>query len=751
MQKMFQTAGIHHQTSIPHNAQQNGRAERAGRTVMEKARCMIAESRVSKSFWPEAIATAAYCSNRSPKESLDGITPFQVWFGRNPDLSHLRIFGSQCYAYIPSKDREKMEDVTEVCLFLGYCSNQMGYRLWSQAQRVIFSSRDVVLNESKPTHAFIPMRRLIKSTDNPPAEHQNQIDLSSQSRPGTSCNFGNKPEMEVDHDKDRDQEGVRPADLKPTRNRRPPTWHDQYVMSSFPHQNHQTQDTVFVPKSYKESLNCPDAQFWIDAMKQEYETIIKNGTWKLVDLPPDANLIGTRWLYRVKKTENGSLKYKARLVAQGCSQKPGVDYDEIFSPVAKFATLRILFALATLLDLQTGHIDFDSAYLQGELDKEVYVRQPQGFIRPGNERLVCLLHKALYGLKQSGRKWNIKLHNLLTALGLKQSVFDLCLYYDLSIKQIFLVAVWVDDVFVFYNTQASFDFFLRKLQEEYSVKNLGEIKNCLGISVTRDRVNGRITLSQPDYVSKVVQQYNLEQAEPSTLPMEPGVELYPDLSQKTPEEIEKLSKIPYQNAIGAVMYLLQCTRPDIAFPVSLLSRFCTTYSNAHWKCLKKVICYLKGTSNLGITFSRDGCRELIGSCDASYASDKTDYKSMTGYIYTMAGRCITWRCTKQKNVAKSSSEAELQSLSDCASEAKWLKGFLEELSAKQIDMPITIFCDNKAAINFGENANLSHALKHVNVDYRFIHEYIKRNIIKLSYVPTNRMIADSFTKAVKFD
>lgn len=298
---------------------------------------------------------------------------------------------------------------------------------------------------------------------------------------------------------------------------------------------------------------------------------------------------------------------------------------------------------------------------------------------------------------------------------------------------------------VFYNDDKVIDWFKSKLKSKLDIKDLGPAKKLLGINIIRDEEKGTITLHQDDYVQKMLKDYNLENCSGTSKPIDPGLGLEPDLTEKTTEQIDKLKKIPYQNAIGSLMYLLQSTRPDIAYAVSLLSRFNTSYNQSHWEAVKNLFRYLKATSHFGLTFSRDSCPKLFGYCDASYASDKTDFKSITGYVFLMQGSAISWRSKKQSTIAKSSTEAELQSLSDAVDETLWLRKIIKELEL-ETEGPTMIMCDNRSTIEFGNNAKFSHNLKHVNVRYYSIKEKIDKQEIELKPVSTEEMVADILTK-----
>lgn len=527
------------------------------------------------------------------------------------------------------------------------------------------------------------------------------------------------------------------------RNKKPPSKLQDYECAMTSQLTNQSE-----PKTYKQAISCANSQEWKEAMNSEYNSILSHDTWELVDRPYQANVVGTKWTYKLKETSDGETRYKARLVAQGFKQIEGIDYQDIFSPVARYSTIRMLFAYATQKDLKIRHLDVVTAFLHSEIDTEIFVAQPLGFVSPGNEDKVCRLKKAIYGLKQASRTWYFKLESIFESMKLVKSKNDPCLcYLQADNKYQLIVIVFVDDMIVFYDHENIINWFIGSLKKHVSIKDLGPVKKLLGINVVRDPKRGTIKLHQEDYIKKLLKDYNMDECTNCSKPIDPGMILQPDLTPKTPEEIDELKKIPYQNAIGSLMYLLQATRPDIAYAVSLLSRFNNSYNKSHWSAVKNLLRYVKGTSQLGLTFTKNGATEVFGYCDASYASDKDDYKSVTGYVFLMQGSAISWRSKKQSTVAKSSTEAELQSLSDAVDEALWLKKITEELKLEDKG-PTILMCDNKSTIEFSKNSKFSHALKHVNVKYHSIKEKIDNQEIELKHVPTNKMVADMLTKAV---
>ena len=705
--------------------------------------------------------------------------------------SHLRIFGSKAYPLIPEKLRGKIDEKAyKNCIMIGYCSNQKGYRIWDKINKKAFSSchvqfdKDSFLTSSKK---FISLelydddddeddddaskksvsinqeesKSVLQEKDNKNKSENLQFQVENQ----TLDNVPNKNKKIPSDQKElcANEENFSPESVpmeldeslkllsvqnvirKSERIRKfPAHLIKDYVLSTVHKFTHRVPEKL-EPQTYLQAITSSDSEYWKEAMNEEINSIVENNTWELCDPPLNKNIVGSKWVYKLKKEADGSTRYKARLVAQGYSQVKGLDYHEIFSPVARFVSIRILFAIAAKKNFFTRHLDVQTAFLHGNLKEEVYLKQPDGFITKGNEKKVCKLNKAIYDLKQGSKTWSEKLDVILKSLNFKQSQHDLCIYQFSKDASIIYIAVFVNDIFVFSNSETFIQELIKELSKVFPIKDLGKITRCLGVNVTQNIENGTIELDQSDYIIEALKKFNLENCIPCKIPMDPGMILEPDFSPVSNEELKHLSKIPYQNAVGTLMYLLQATRPDISYSVSLVSRFNTNYRETHWKAVKKIFRYLKHTVYYKLTFSREENLSLKGYCDASYISNLQDFKSTSGYIFILQNAAVSWRSKKQAVTATASTVAEYQSLLSATQEALWLRGLCQELNI-QDSSPTIIYCDNKSTINFCTNAKFSHATKHLGVKHFFIKENIEAKNIAVDYLPSTEMVADALTK-----
>lgn len=368
---------------------------------------------------------------------------------------------------------------------------------------------------------------------------------------------------------------------------------------------------------------------WRQAIDTELASFEENQAWELVQKPENATVVQCKWVFKKKVDCADKVQYKARLVAKGFTQKPGIDYSETFSPVVRHSTLRFLFALSVHLDLKITHLDVTTAFLNGSLTETIFMCIPDGFQKPVSQNQVLKLKRAIYGLKQSSRVWYEKVENVLLTLGYKKSKF-------LKIKNDCktIVALYVDDFFVFSNSDSETASLKKELSAKFRIKDLGEIKQCLGMRVAVDRDKGVITLDQEQYIDELLLRFNMKDCKPVSTPMECKLKL--DKSEV------KDTSLPYQELIGGLMYLAVLTRPDISFSVSYLSQFNNCFNKEHWKCAKRVLRYLKGTKCNGLSYSKVNTLELEGFVDADWAADTVDRKSFTGFCFSLSGSTVSW-------------------------------------------------------------------------------------------------------------
>ena len=516
------------------------------------------------------------------------------------------------------------------------------------------------------------------------------------------------------------------------------------------------------PTTYRGALTSPDAPKWRDAMDKEMEACEKLKVWELVprkELPATANILPVKWVYKIKTNEDGTVtQYKARLTPKGFRQKEGVDYFEVFARTGMYKSMRAGLSLAAKWDHEVDQLDVPTAFLNADVEEEVWMEVPNGY-HEGKEHLVCKLNKSLYGLKQAPRNWYLLFSKFIVeSLGLKASISDPCLFYRRSrTGRLMLLFLFVDDCQVSYHMEdkAEWEELKAKLVARFQTKDMGPSKWILGMKITRDKKARTIILDQELYVTKALEKYGLDQCKVASTPEVIGAQHdnNPDLDVSTDRQ-------RFMEITGTLMYAAISTRPDISHAVHYLASNMLAPTKRHMTAAERVLRYLAGTKKVGLVFgsrngpevgdSRGHSRQLIDVCayaDADWANDKGDRKSVSGWVGKLNGDPISWSSKKQRTVALSTCEAELYAEAAAIQEVLWLRGLIKELGLKT-QMGSVVHGDNQSAIAVSKNGIKGERTKHVDVKYHFITETIEHGSVKLKWVPTSEQQADIFTKAL---
>jgi hypothetical protein len=398
----------------------------------------------------------------------------------------------------------------------------------------------------------------------------------------------------------------------------------------------------------------------------------------------------------------------------------------------------------------TGQFDISTAYLNGDLDEDIYIDIPDGWPvkRQFGDSTVLHLLKSVYGLKQAGRNWNKNLDDYLVLnLGFVRSPNDHCLYSKRDKQgRIVFVAVFVDDLFVFASDPSLIPELHSELEKKYKVKFDGALSWILGISIHIKP--GLVQMSQESYIDSLVERFNMVEAAPAKSPL-PSVTLNRSQcpTEGSPEWNEMQDK-PYRQMIGALNYLAVCTRPDIAYAISLLSRFSNNPGIEHWKAAQKVVKYLKGTSKLAIQYDGTVPRVLEGYADASFAPDTEDRKSYTGYVMMVNGGPVAWYAKLQPIVTVSSCESEYVALTVAVQEIVYLRKLLTEMFPEAKLPPTVCHEDNQACISMIKNPTHHSRTKHIDIKYHYTREQYALGTVIFEYIESKEQLADLFTKGL---
>jgi transposase InsO family protein len=514
------------------------------------------------------------------------------------------------------------------------------------------------------------------------------------------------------------------------------------------------------PRNLKEALMGRERAEWLAACKRELRSLREHGTWELTQLPRGRKAIGTKWVFRRKLEADGTTRYKARLVAQGFSQREGVDYNETFAPVLHYKTLRVFLALVAVLDLELKHLDVETAFLNAKVKEEIYVRQPEGFEEVDFD-LVCKLIKSLYGIKQAPHEWHEDFDQSIISLGYRRCQSDTCVYVKISKNgKPIIHCLFVDDLFSACDKEdlEEMEADRSALSRKYKVKDLGDAKLVLGMGVTRNRATKELWLDQEQYLLKLLQRHGMEECRSAASPMEVGHRLRKeeeDGMKKSSERHEYGTREEYRSVVGGLLYAALSTRPDIAYQASVLSRFLTDPHPHHWAAAKRVLRYLRGTAALGLKFGgeaagadgQSGGGVELGPvyCDADWAGDEETRRSTTGFVVMLGGGAVSWQSKRQQTVALSSAEAEYMAAAAATQETVWVRTLLAELGYAQ-RTPTTLLCDNQAAIAMVSNAVHHSRTKHIDLRHHFIREQATAGSVRVQWVSTTDQAADLLTK-----
>lgn len=720
--------GIEHEVTAPYTPQQNGRAERDNRTIVESARSMLHQSGAPKFLWAEAVNTAIYILNRVPTSQAPGKTPYEMWCGQKPTLDHLKVFGCDAYAHVPDEKRRKLDTKSEKLMFIGYDKNSTNYRLFNPITRKVIISRNVVFNEKRQSGLKPNIVKIELDSDDVTdfgedgEEVENQVEDVQQQ----------EEEIEQEENRESVRENNEIPVLRPQRNVRIPARFHDFQLNFV---------EIDIPDTYDDAMKSKDNAKWKEAINEEYDALLKNKTWIMVKTPENKKPIESRWVFRVKRNQDGIItRYKARLCAKGYAQKEGIDYNEIYAPTTRFDSIRVLLAIANMKDYEFKQFDIKTAFLYGELEENIYMKPPPGL--DYKDGFVCKLEKSLYGLKQSPRCWNKKFSTFLQNFGFKASTADKCVYTGFVKDIKVLLVIYVDDGLIFSSQTSAIDTVLDQLSNCFEVKIIEEANYFVGIEIKRDLKQGKMFLKQSSYIKDIIKRFAMEDANPVSMPEDQHSNLAAMEDSKLVD-----NSVPYRQAVGSLMFLATVTRPDISHAVGVASRFLNSPNNAHWNAVKRIIRYLIGTPNHGIEFDKNGNTNLCGFTDSDYASDTQTRRSTSGYVYKLCNGPITWSSKRQPTVTLSTTEAEYVAAAQATKEAIWLQKLLLDIQ-EEVTKPTILNVDNQSSIKLIRNPEFHNRTKHIDIQYHFVREKYEDGHIVPIYVNTLEQQADILTKAL---
>ncbi|GJT17837.1 retrotransposon protein, putative, ty1-copia subclass [Tanacetum coccineum] len=425
------------------------------------------------------------------------------------------------------------------------------------------------------------------------------------------------------------------------------------------------------PANYKAALLDLESDKWLNDMNVEMQSMKDNEVWKLVDLPPDGKTVGHKWLFKKKTDMDGAVHtYKARLVAKGFTQTPRIDYEETFSPVADIRAIRILIAIAAFYDYEIWKMDVKTAFLNGYLNEEVYMEQP----------------------KASG-------------------------------SYVTFLILYVDDILIMRNNIPMLQDVKSYLGRCFAMKDPREVVYILGIKIYQDRSKRLIGLCQSAYIEKILKRFYIENSKRDTIPKQEKLKFSKSQGALTPAKIHRMHNIPYALAVGSIMYVVRCTRPDVAFTQNITSRFQQNPGHAHWTAVKNILKYLRNTKDM----------------------------FLTGYEFVLNGGVVDWKSTKQSIFATSSTDADYIAAFDASKEVVWIRKFISLLGVVPIiEEPINMYCDNTGAIEIAKDHGVTKGTRHFCAKVHYLRETIEMGDVRIEKIDIDDNLADPFTKSLAF-
>ena len=762
-------AGIRQQASNPYLHGQHGVVERISGDILDKARTMLMTANLPTKYWGLAMEHAAYVRNCLPTSAKGHESPYKLLLKRDPPLEALRVFGAEAYAYQPPDLRGKWDPKARRGVYVGRSERQKGDLIFFADTNTVSVRGGVTYNES--------FADLSKSADEGVKQAYDEdydydllfppADFSTSTEPTDAAAT---PPAVDEQDKDKDQaahvvdQGVTTRS-KTAATRAEAKLEKDPLLMDFSDADSDDEEIMFDskrivsmlahhttlgdPATYKAAMSSPEAKQWADAILDESTAVWDNGTFKLLkasDVPRGANVLGSKYVFKTKRDLDGKVeRYKARLVVLGCRQRFGIDFDESYAPVAQLETLRVVAVLSASAGWTVHQMDVKNAFLAADIDTEIYAKLPKGWPTqlPGDiEHDVVKLCRSLYGLKQAPYLWNKVINDWLVdeaGFTLIRSRTDSCLY--ISKDCTLVIVLYVDDLCIAGQTREIVDDFKSAITSRFKMKDLGQMHHCLGLRFRFDG-HGGVSIDQERHILDMLQRFGMDSANPVSTPLPPGTELVAPMDS---ELLDKAMHRRYREIVGSLLYLSGGSRPDIAVAVNQLSRFMSKPGSLHMSAAKHLLRYLRGTSKLGLSFGSTADDELVGYTDATWGSEPTERRSVSGYVFMLNGAAVSWSAKLQKTISLSTAEAEFMALTEGVREAMFLRGMLCELGY-DTEEPTLIFVDNQPALHLANNMTTSGRSKHFAIRMTFVRDEVKAGTVRLEHKPTGDMLADMLTK-----
>ncbi|OBS16014.1 hypothetical protein FPOA_27826 [Fusarium poae] len=683
------THGVKIIKTTPYTPEFNGVAERSNRIIFDKVRATMESERIPIELWPLVLEDMVRKTNVTATRAIDGLTPMESFLNEafpgqdnKPDLSGERICGSQVTIHIPKERRlrsHKFGPRGEAGIYLCMEGSQI-YTCWVPSRR---KGHQIVRSANVKFYEKVGEKELLTET-----EHDVEPEIRKNGAPISSRPQSVTEQTETPSPRRSEVNNLQHAEVHNPQHGQTTT---SMTSAKLPDPR---KEVITEPKTMTEALQGPQREHWLRAIHSELRSLLTKGTWRMLDRNQAHNRpLTVKWVFKVKKKEDGNLdKFKARLVVRGFEQQFGFDYNQTFASVAKSATWRILLTVAACLDWEIEQMDVSTAFLEGDLDEEVFIEMPEGLVEyfdqhpedrpPGfSTEKICKLIKSLYGLKQAPRQWQKKLKETLESLDFRQATSDTAVYHNPTTGVI--IITYVDDFLIMGSNKEAIQGYKARLGEIFTMTDLGPASH-FSWSKNNPRQELKADLPFQDaYFTRILKKFGLEDCRPVKTPMERNslstLQPRDNGDSASPEERED-----YSSKTGSLMYGMTQTRPDLAFLLSVLSRYMSNPSPAHSRLIKRSLRYLQQTRDHGLVLGGvkkdpESAWSITAWADSDWKGDTVTGRSTFGWLVQLEGSTVSWRAKRHETVALSTTEAEYTALSQCARELAWVRNLFSEL------------------------------------------------------------------------